>query len=210
MHDRRQMVNRSPGLALARLSSEFEPYASQRGGSMVIRDAAEFVEYWRGVCHRTRRLVLLIPADRLEWAPAADRWTLGDLVRHLGAIERWMYGKNVQGRPSRYPGPGEELATGLDEVLGYLDRMHTESCAIFAGLSPKQLAGKSVTPAGTPITTYKWLRAMVEHEAHPRGQIQLLLGLLGVKTPQIFGLTEEEVRARSSSLGASALVPPSE
>lgn len=177
---------------------------------MVIRDAAEFVEYWRGVCHRTRRLVLLIPADRLEWAPAADRWTLGDLVRHLGAIERWMYGKNVQGRPSRYPGPGEELATGLDEVLGYLDRMHTESCAIFAGLSPKQLAGKSVTPAGTPITTYKWLRAMVEHEAHPRGQIQLLLGLLGVKTPQIFGLTEEEVRARSSSLGASALVPPSE
>ena len=77
--------------------------------------------------------------------------------------------------------------------------MHRESCAIFGGLTPEQLAGKSITPAGTPITTYKWLRAMVEHEAHHRGQIQLLLGLLGVKTPQIFGLTEEEVRVRSSS-----------
>ncbi len=165
---------------------------------MVVRDGPEFVEYWRGVRHRTRRLVLLIPADRLEWAPARDRWTLGDLVRHLGAIERWMYGENVRGHPSRYPGHGVELATGLDQVLGYLDRMHEESCAIFAGLTPLQLAGKSVTPAGTSITTSKWLRAMVEHEAHHRGQIQLLLGLLGVKTPQIFGLTEEEVQARSS------------
>lgn len=166
---------------------------------MVIQDAAEFVDYWRGVRQRTRRLVLLIPEDRLEWPPATNRWTLGDLVRHLGAIERWMYGENVQGRPSRYPGHGDNLAAGLDGVTEYLDRMHRESCAIFGGLTPEQLAGKSITPAGTPITTYKWLRAMVEHEAHHRGQIQLLLGLLGVKTPQIFGLTEEEVRVRSSS-----------
>ncbi len=164
---------------------------------MVVRDAEEFVEYWRGVRRRTSRLVPLIPRDRLEWAPAADRWTLGDLVRHLGAIERWMYGENVQGRPSRYPGHGEDLAAGLDQVADYLDRMHRESCAIFGNLTPEQLAGKSVTPAGTPITTYKWLRAMVEHEAHHRGQIQLLLGLLGVKTPQIFGLSEEDVGARS-------------
>jgi len=39
---------------------------------------------------------------------------------------------------------------------------------------------------------------MVEHEAHHRGQLYLMLGLLGVPTPPIFGLTEEEVRARSA------------
>lgn len=166
---------------------------------MIIREAAEFVDYWRGVRQRTRRLVLLIPADRLESVPAAGRWSLGDLVRHLAAIERWMYGENVQGRPSRYPGHTQDLAHGLDQVTGYLDSMHQESCIIFGALTPEQLAGKTVTPAGTPITTFKWLRAMVEHEAHHRGQIQLLLGLLGIKTPQIFGLTEEEVLARSSS-----------
>lgn len=164
---------------------------------MIIRDAAEFVDYWRGVRQRTRRLALMIPEDRLEWPPAAGRWSLGDLVRHLAAVERWMYGENVQGRPSRYPGHGQDLAQGLNQVMAYLDSMHQESCVIFATLTPEQLAGKSVTPAGTPITTFKWLRAMVEHEAHHRGQIQLLLGLVGLKTPPIFGLTEEEVRARS-------------
>jgi uncharacterized damage-inducible protein DinB len=55
-----------------------------------------------------------------------------------------------------------------------------------------------VTPAGTPITVWKWLRAMVEHEAHHRGQIYLMLGMLGVETPPLYGLTSEEVRARSA------------
>jgi uncharacterized damage-inducible protein DinB len=71
--------------------------------------------------------------------------------------------------------------------------------ALFRALSAEQWNGKCLTPAGTPISTWKWLRAMIEHEAHHRGQLYLLLGLLGVKTPPIFGLSEEEVRARSLS-----------
>ena len=34
---------------------------------------------------------------------------------------------------------------------------------------------------------------MVEHEAHHRGQTYLMLRLLDVPTPAIFGLTSEEV-----------------
>ena len=41
---------------------------------------------------------------------------------------------------------------------------------------------------------------MLEHEAHHRGQIYLMLGMLGVATPPIYGLTSEEVRARSLPL----------
>jgi uncharacterized damage-inducible protein DinB len=40
-------------------------------------------------------------------------------------------------------------------------------------------------------------RSMVEHEVHHRGQIYLYLGLLSVPTPPLYGLTSEEVRARS-------------
>lgn len=165
---------------------------------MVIEDGPAFVEYWRGIRQRTRRLLPLVPGNRLEWSPGPDRWTFGDLFRHLAGIERWMYAENVQGLPSRYPGHGIDLAEGPEPVAEYLDRMHGEACAIFGALGPERLKGKSVTPAGTPITTFKWLRAMVEHEAHHRGQIYLMLGLLGVATPQLFGLTEEEVRARST------------
>jgi uncharacterized damage-inducible protein DinB len=64
-------------------------------------------------------------------------------------------------------------------------------------LSDADLERKCQTPAGAPITTWKWLRAMVEHEVHHRGQIYLMLNMLEVPTPPLFGLTSEEVRVRS-------------
>jgi uncharacterized damage-inducible protein DinB len=38
---------------------------------------------------------------------------------------------------------------------------------------------------------------MVEHEVHHRGQLYMALGILGVPTPPIYGLTSEQVRERS-------------
>lgn len=95
---------------------------------MEIRSIGSFLEYWRTIRGRTRRVVACIPPDQTD----------ADLER------------------------------------------------------------KCLTPAGTPITTWKWLRAMVEHEAHHRGQIYLMLGLLNVPTPPLYGLTSEEVQARSA------------
>jgi uncharacterized damage-inducible protein DinB len=167
---------------------------------MEIRDVATFVDYLGSVHQRTRRVVACIPPADLEWAPAPGRFTFGDIVRHLAGIERWMYGETVQGRPTAYPGHGRDLADGHAATIAYYDRLHEESRAIFAALTPEALAGRSITPAGTPITTWKWLRAMLEHESHHRGQLYLMLGLRGVKTPPIYGLTSEQVRERSVRL----------
>ena len=164
---------------------------------MEIHDVGNFLEYLTSVHKRTRRVVLCIPPKDIEWGPGTGRFTFGDVVRHLAGIERWMYGETVQGLPSRYPGHGKELAEGFDAVLAYYDRLHEESRAIFARLDATALNGKSITPAGTPVSTWKWLRAMIEHEAHHRGQLYLMLGMDGVETPPIYGLTSEEVRARS-------------
>jgi uncharacterized damage-inducible protein DinB len=165
-----------------------------------------FLDYLKSVHARTRKVIMCIPPADLEWAPAPGKFTFGDMVRHLAGIERYMYGETVQGKKSRYLGHGRDLADGFDKVVAYYDRLHEESRAIFSGMSPATLAGRCVTPAGTPITTWKWLRAMLEHEAHHRGQIYLMLALRGVKTPPIYGLTSEEVIARSmrTSTGVKA------
>lgn len=44
-------------------------------------------------------------------------------------------------------------------------------------------------------------RVVVEHEVHHRGQLYLMLRLLGVETPPLYGLTSEEVRERSLPCG---------
>lgn len=164
---------------------------------MEIRDLNTFLDYLRSVHERTRKVIMCIPPADLEWAPTEGKFTFGDLVRHLAGIERYMYGETVQGHRSRYAGHGPDVAHGFDKVVQYYDRLHEESRAIFAAIPPETLAGRCTTPAGTPITTWKWLRAMIEHEAHHRGQIYMMLGMRGVKTPPIYGMTAEEVIARS-------------
>ncbi|PYP41208.1 MAG: DinB family protein [Gemmatimonadetes bacterium] len=121
---------------------------------MEISSIGSFLDYWRTIRGRTRRVVACIPPDQIEWSP--------------------------------HPGKS------------FFDRLGVESQAIFGTLTDADLERKCLTPAGTPITTWKWLRAMVEHEAHHRGQIYLMLGLLNVPTPPLYGMTSEEVQARSA------------
>ena len=160
---------------------------------MEIQSLQTFLDYYTKIKKRTQRLFPHIPADKIEWTYQEGKFTFGDLLRHLANIERYMYAETVQGKPSRYQGCGPEYASGYDQVIDYYNQMHQQSMAIFAQLSPEALQQKSITPAGTPITTWKWLRAMVEHEVHHRGQLYTYLGLLNITTPPIYGLTSEEV-----------------
>jgi uncharacterized damage-inducible protein DinB len=108
-----------------------------------------------------------------------------------------MYAENVRYRPSAYPGHAIELARGHEGIRAWMERCHAESLEIFGALTSSDLASKCLTPAGTPITVWKWLRAMVEHEAHHRGQLYMMAGMRGHKTPPLYGVTEEEVAALS-------------
>ncbi len=171
---------------------------------MEIQPIESFTSYFEGVRGRTLRVAAVIPPERIEWRYGEGAWSFGDLLRHLAGIERYMFVENACGRPSAYPGHGSDLADGYDEILARLGRLHAESMALLRQLTPEDLARPCTTPGGAELATWKWLRAMVEHEVHHRGQIYTMLGLLGVPTPPIYGLTEPEVKARSVALPEAA------
>lgn len=164
---------------------------------MQIQDLNLFLDYFDKIHQRTMRVARCIPPGKIDWTYREGQFTLGDLVRHIATINRYMYAETVSGRPSRYTGCGRELADGYDEVMAFAERLHRESVEIFSRLAPEDLSRKVQTPDGAPITAWKWLRAMIEHEAHHRGQIYLYLSMLNVPTPPLYGLTSEQVRERS-------------
>lgn len=164
---------------------------------MQIQDPKIFLDYLDKIHQRTMSVARCIPPDQLDWTYREGKFTLGDLARHIATINRYMFAETVAGRPSRYAGCGKELADGYQQVLEFAERLHLESMTIFAHLTSDDLNRKCTTPEGTSITTWKWLRAMVEHEIHHRGQIYLYLSMLGVPTPPLYGLTSEQVRERS-------------
>ncbi len=153
-----------------------------------------FLAYYDKVHFRTSRLLPLIPSEQFEFRPAEDKFSFADLLRHLAASERYMFVELALGNQNHYPGHGSDLAAGKKNVLSYYEALHLESRKLLATLSDQDLNNKSVSPVGASITTWKWLRLMLEHEIHHRGQIYLMLGLIGVKTPPIFGLTSEDLQ----------------
>lgn len=164
---------------------------------MEIKTISSFLDYYEKLRQRTLKVIRCIPPDKLEWTYRPGKFTPGDLVRHLASIERDLYAENVQGKTSRYAGHGRELADGPEAVMKFMQEKHKEAMEIFGRLSDEDLQKKCTTPEGIPITTWKWLRALVEHEIHHRGEIYLYLALLDVPTPPLFGLTSEQVKERS-------------
>ena len=163
----------------------------------MLQDTPSFLSYWRNARSRTVRVLEALRPEDLEWAPAPGAFSFGDLFRHLAGLERFMFAENVQGRPSTYPGHGAELASGLADVRAYLDRCHAEAMVIFGSLSQEDLLAPCQNQAGAEMATWKWLRAMTEHEAHHRGQLYLMASLRGRTVAPLFGLTEEQLAAAS-------------
>lgn len=164
---------------------------------MEITTVASFLDYYQKIKSRTDKVVRLASPTHMEFRYNPDKFSCGDLIRHIATIERFMYAEIVDGRHSSYRGCGQEIADGYEDVMALYQQLREESMAIFCRLTDEDLQKKCMTPDGLPITVWKWLRAMIEHEIHHRGQLYTSLGLLGIATPPIFGLTAEEVEERS-------------
>ncbi|KFF17850.1 DinB family protein [Chryseobacterium sp. JM1] len=167
---------------------------------MEITSVQSFIDYYEKVRARTLRLIEVVPPEHLDFSYKPGKFTIGDQIRHIAAIERYMYGETISGRKSAYQGCGKDLADGYDPILTFFNEMHRQTIEIISGLSDEDLNRKCLTPPENEISIWKWLRAMIEHEIHHRGELYIYLNLLDVKTPQIYGFSAEEVQDMSVKL----------
>ena len=142
------------------------------------------------------RVARCIPPDKVDWSFRAGKFTLGDLARHIATANRYIFAETLAGRPSRYAGCEKALAPSYDEILSLMETLHTESFDILSHLT--DLNAPCRTPDGSSLATWKWMRAMLEHEIHHRGQIYIYLSLLEVPTPPLYGMTSERVAELSA------------
>lgn len=165
---------------------------------MEVRNIDSFLSYFVNVRKRTLRVLRATPADKLEWRHSEGVFSMGDLARHIAAVERNTFAENVFGRPSRYRGCGPELADGLENTVAFMEKMHDETVKLLRPMTPADIEGKGITPQGGPAPVGALLRAMIEHEVHHRGEMYVYLALLGVERPPLFGVTEPELRRSST------------
>ena len=139
-------------------------------------------------------VVRAIPPGKVDWGFCPDKFTLGDLVRHIAGSNRYIFLEVAKGNRISYQGCGKEHGASYDEIVAFAERLHSEAIETLSHFTAEDLQRRFTTPDGASIPVWKWLRFMVEHEIHHRGQIYIYLSLLETPAPPIYGLTSEQVR----------------
>jgi uncharacterized damage-inducible protein DinB len=172
----------------------------------VIARVRDFTDYFEGVRRRTVGFFRVIPAARIDWAPAPGEYTCGDIIRHVAASEGMFVGAAVDGR-WRYAGHERRRGATLEAALAHLDACHAQAAAVLARATDADLGASrpALEDGGRPVRAWRLLMAMVEHEVHHRSQLASCLTMMGVEAPDIFGLGVEDVeRLTAGAAGRNA------
>ncbi|CAN5568672.1 hypothetical protein BH11BAC2_BH11BAC2_09630 [soil metagenome] len=152
-----------------------------------------FISYYEKTRETTLKVIEVIPHDKLDWSYMTGKFTIGDVVRHIAAIERNIFAEVALGNKPNYKGCRKDLADGYENIVRYFNEMHRQSIAIFKSLKDESLKSKIKSLNGNEIELGHFLRALLLHEIHHRAALVVYLNILGVATPPMIGLMEEQV-----------------
>ncbi|MGH2643821.1 MAG: DinB family protein, partial [Chitinophagaceae bacterium] len=145
---------------------------------METQNIQSFLFYYNKVRKRTNRLLAVVSSEHLDFAYKQGKFTVSDQIRHIAAIERYMFAETISGRKSLYRGCGKELADGYENIMNFFNQSHKETLEIISQLNDEDLKRYCHTPTGTEIEIGKWLQLLAEHEIHHRAQLYIYMNML--------------------------------
>lgn len=158
----------------------------------MIHEIKEYVKYLDGVHKRTMQYVKAIPEELLDWKPSEDKFSIGDLLRHI-ASARLMFLDIFEHGSWTYAGHDTSKGSSLEDISHYLESCQIKLTEGLLKLGNDLLSNKVLTLHGHEVSAWRILLSMAEHEIHHRGQISTYLQMNKMEPPQIFGLKIEQV-----------------
>ncbi|WP_240689357.1 DinB family protein [Ammoniphilus sp. YIM 78166] len=152
----------------------------------------ELIAHFEGVRKRTLNYAREIPEELIDWRPGEDKFSIGDIIRHLGSAEL-MFLHAITEKEWKYPGHGLDKGRTKQEVLHYLQACHSAVMSGLHALEEEHLTAKVKNGLGYEISAWRLIMAMAEHEIHHRGQLSAYMQANQVNPPQIFGLRIEQI-----------------
>jgi len=157
-----------------------------------------FLSYFRGLNRRAVRDFGTLAAEAETWRPPAgqgeDSWDVGQVVAHM-AMSRLFFARaytELRWEPEQWPEPTRTRAEWVAALDGSAARLQE-----LLERTPDDWLGRPVEMLdGRPVTGWRVLLLLVEHEVHHRSQVQTYAGLYGWGTQHIFGRSAEAANLR--------------
>jgi uncharacterized damage-inducible protein DinB len=125
--------------------------------------------------------------EHLTFVPHEGLRPLGEIALHIASSERGWFRYVVQAEYDHWPSPYElQDYPTLAEVKRVLSEEHNRTNAFLETVGADELNRVVERPGREGTLTLRWvIWHVLEHEIHHRGEIFLMLGLLGIEAPRI-------------------------
>jgi len=158
-------------------------------------DLAAVVKHWKGVRRDLLRRLDALADEQLAFVQRDGLWSLGKVARHVAEAEDGWFRYAVTRELEEWPEFRDDGHASIASVKALLAEVHDRTEAFLATLGHNDLANSDAdfagaetgveTPWGEKLALDWIILHVLEHEIHHRGEIYLMLGLLGLVAPDI-------------------------
>jgi len=148
-------------------------------------NAAELFSHWKSVRQGLYEALDLLTDEQLAFTPREGLWSLGTVACHIANAEDGWFRYIATGELDEWPPMEEKRYTTIASVKALLEETHAYTLAYLEGLEAADLERKVTTFWGAELSIRWIIWHVLEHEISHRGEIYLMLGLMGMEAPDV-------------------------
>jgi uncharacterized damage-inducible protein DinB len=149
-------------------------------------NAKDMFSHWTKIRSGLLKALTMLNDDQLEFVPGEGLWSLGTVARHIAQAEegwfRYVIARRYDEWPPEYT--AEDYPT-VESIKTLLTDVHARTEAYLETLSLDDLEKHIEAPWGESLELRWIIWVVLTHEIHHRGEIFLMLGLMGMKAPEL-------------------------
>jgi uncharacterized damage-inducible protein DinB len=149
-------------------------------------NANELFGHWTVVRRGLLQALDELTDAQLGFVPRAGMWSLGTVARHIANAEEGWFRYAATRELAEWPGEytAQEFPT-VESIKALLSEVHGRTEAFLKTLDVADLDQDLEMPWSEQLSL-RWITwHVLEHEIHHRGEIYLMLGLMGREAPDV-------------------------
>jgi uncharacterized damage-inducible protein DinB len=148
-------------------------------------NVAQRFGHWKTVRRDLLRALDLLADEQLAFVPRQGLWSLGKVARHIAEAEEGWFRHVVSRELPEWPRFRDEDYATVESIKALLTEVHDRTETFLATLDEASLERAIATPWGEEISLGWIVWHVLEHEISHRGEIYLMLGLMGMEAPDV-------------------------
>jgi uncharacterized damage-inducible protein DinB len=147
-------------------------------------NAQELFGHWNDVRRGLIAALDKLTDTQLDFKPGEGLWSLRETIVHIAGTEDGWLRCYTANRWHEKPPQAAEYPT-IETIKTLLAKEHSATEVQFAKDTETALAQVCTLPWGAQVTMGWAIWHVLEHEIHHRGEVYLMLGLMGIEAPDV-------------------------